>query len=187
VTTNAKIECADTKSWSQNQFGVAKYNGELLVNYTIPVSDAAHGGAGHTTKLIRWIPPVNQAAESVEINAVNYPISMFNGYYNIRSDIVGNSSFIDGSGNTRMPIVSIVNKQNPVGDFYISPETDISFTITKPTRLSSVSVEITEPDGSPAPVSLRSSVIFKIERIRTLNTNLAREVFEKLQKEVMDK
>lgn len=187
VTTNAKIECADTKSWSQNQFGVAKYNGELLVNYTIPVSDAAHGGAGHTTKLIRWIPPVNQAAESVEINAVNYPISMFNGYYNIRSDIVGNSSFIDGTGNTRMPIVSIVNKQNPVGDFYISPETDISFTITKPTRLSSVSVEITEPDGSPAPVSLRSSVIFKIERIRTLNTNLAREVFEKLQKEVMDK
>ncbi len=112
---------------------------------------------------------------------------MFSGYYNIRIDIVGNSSFVDGSGNTRMPIVSIVNKQNPVGDFYISPETDISFTITKPTRLSSVSVEITEPDGSPAPVSLRSSVIFKIERIRTLNTNLAREVFEKLQKEVMDK
>lgn len=183
VTTNAEIDCVDTKSWSQNQFQTTKYNGEMLVNYTIPVSDSAHGGGGHVIKLIRWIPPINQATTSIEIAAKKYPISMFNGYYNIRSDIVGNSSFVDGTGNTRMPIVSIVNKQNPVGDFYISPETDISFTITKPTRLSSINVSITEPDGSPAPVSLRSSVIFKIERIRTLNTNLAQEVFEKLMSE----
>ena len=102
---------------------------------------------------------------------------MFNGYYAIRSDIVGNSSFVDGTGNTAMPIVSVMSKQNPAGDFYITPEADISFTITKPTRISDISIEITEPDGTPAPISERSSVIFKIERIRTLNTNVAKDVF----------
>ncbi len=184
VTTNANIDCSDTKSWSQNQFSISKYNGEMLVNYTIPISTTDDTTKNQVLKLIRWIPPINQSATSIQISAQKYPISMFNGYYNIRSDIVGNSSFVDGSGNTRMPVVSIVNKQNPVGDFYISPETDISFTITKPTKLSSVSVSITEPDGSPAPVSLRSSVIFKVERIRTLNTNLAQELFEKLKNEI---
>jgi len=184
VTTNANIDCSDTKSWIQNQFGITKYNGEMLVNYTIPIATTTDSAVNQDLKLIRWLPPINQSATSIQISAQKYPISMFNGYYNIRSDIVGNSSFIDGTGNTRMPIVSIVNKQNPVGDFYISPETDISFTITKPTRLSSISVSITEPDGSPAPVSLRSSVIFKIERIRTLNTDLAKEVFERLQSEI---
>lgn len=186
VTTNAEIDCVDTKSWAQNQFGVTKYNGEALVNYTIPVSDTAHGGGGHANpvQLIRWIPPVNQEATSVQIAAQNYPISMNNGYYNIRSDITGTSSFVDGTGNTRMPIVSIVSKQNPVGDYYITPETDIQFTVTKPTRLSSINVQITEPDGSPAAVSERSSVIFKIQRTRMLKTNIAQEVFEKLQEEV---
>ena len=77
-----------------------------------------------------------------------------------------------------MPIVSVMSKQNPAGDFYITPEADISFTITKPTRISDISIEITEPDGTPAPISERSSVIFKIERIRKLNTDVAREVFD---------
>lgn len=186
VTTNAEIDCVDTKSWAQNQFGVTKYNGEVLTNYVIPISDTIHTPGGHANPIqaIRWIPPINQQATSVQIAAQNYPISMFNGYYNIRSDIVGNSSFIDGTGNTSMPIVSIVSKQNPVGDFYITSETDIQFTVTKPTRLSSINVHITEPDGSPAPVSERSSVIFKIQRTRTLKTNIAQEVFEKLQEEV---
>ncbi len=131
--------------------------------------------------------PINQEAKSIKIFAQNYPISMFNGYYNIRSDITGDSSFVDGTGNTRMPIVSIVSKQNPVGDFYITPETDIQFTITKPTRLSSINIQITEPDGSPAAgVSERSSVIFKIQRTRMLKTNIAQEVFEKLQEEIKE-
>mgnify|MGYP003145890467 CR=1 FL=1 len=189
VTTNAEVDCVDTKSWAQNQFGVTKYNGELLVNYTIPISDTPHSGTGHAApiQLIRWIPPINQEAKSIKIFAQNYPISMFNGYYNIRSDITGDSSFVDGTGNTRMPIVSIVSKQNPVGDFYITPETDIQFTITKPTRLSSINIQITEPDGSPAAgVSERSSVIFKIQRTRMLKTNIAQEVFEKLQEEIKE-
>ena len=180
VTTNASIDCVDTKSWEQDQFGVTTFSGAPLVNQTIQVSIAAWAPpAGTDAKTIRWIPPIYQSTESVKIQAQNYPISMFNGYYSIRSDIVGDSSFVDGTGNTAMPIVSVISKQNPAGDFYITPESDIQFTITKPTRLSSVSVSITEPDGTPAPISQRSSVIFKIQRTRTLNTDLAREVFEK--------
>ncbi len=185
VTTNAKIDSVDTKSWTQNQFGHTKYDGSTLINYVIPVQIAPEDTQNITnTELIRWFPPINQSGtKSISIPAVNYPISMFNGYYSIRSDIAGDSSFVGGSGNTRLPVVSVINKQNPVGDFYISPETDIEFTITKPTRVSSIKIEITEPDGTPAPVSLRSSVIFKIQRERILNTDLAKEVFERLRAE----
>ena len=55
--------------------------------------------------------------------------------------------------------------------------------LAKPTRVSSIKIEITEPDGTTAPVSLRSSVIFKIQRERILNTDLAKEVFERLRAE----
>ena len=179
VTTNASIDCVDTKSWEQDQFGITTFSGAPLVNQTIQVANHAHAPPKVTdARTIRWIPPIYQSTESVKIQAQNYPISMFNGYYSIRSDIVGDSSFVDGTGNTAMPIVSIISKQSPAGDFYITPESDIMFTITKPTRLSSVSVSITEPDGTPAPISERSSVIFKLQRTRTLNTQLAREVFE---------
>ena len=179
VTTNAAIDCVDTKSWDQDQFGVATFSGLPLVNKTIQVSTHAHAPPAATdARTIRWIPPIYQATESIKIQAQNYPISMFNGYYSIRSDIVGDSSFVDGRGNTAMPIVSVISKQNPAGDFYITPESDIQFTITKPTRVSSVSVSITEPDGSPAPISERSSVIFKLQRTRVLNMQLAQEVFE---------
>jgi len=184
VTTNASVDCVDTKSWSQNQYGVPKYDGSPLIASSINVSQSvpAEGETNDIIFQLRWIPPIYQSTESIKIQAKNYPISMFNGYYAIRSDIVGNSSFVDGTGNTKMPIVSVISKQNPAGDFYITPEADISFTITKPTRISDVSIEITEPDGSPAPISERSSVIFKIERIRTLNTNVAKEVFDEFMK-----
>tara|TARA_Y100000361_G_scaffold153164_1_gene174312 strand:+ start:3310 stop:6786 length:3477 start_codon:yes stop_codon:yes gene_type:complete len=181
VTTNASVDCVDTKSWSQNQYGVPKYDGSPLIASTINISESAHDGTNPPDDVIfqvRWIPPIYQTTESIKIQAQNYPISMFNGYYAIRSDIVGDSSFVDGTGNTAMPIVSVMSKQNPAGDFYITPEADISFTITKPTRISDISIEITEPDGTPAPISERSSVIFKIERIRKLNTDVAREVFD---------
>ena len=190
VTTNASVDCVDTKSWGQNQYGVPKYDGSPLISSSINVSDVIPTVAPVNDVIfqLRWIPPIYQNTESIKIQAKNYPISMFNGYYAIRSDIVGNSSFVDGTGNTAMPIVSVISKQNPAGDFYITPEADISFTITKPTRISDVSIDITEPDGTPAPISERSSVIFKIERIRTLNTNVAKDVFndfvKKNQKQV---
>ena len=184
VTTNASIDCVDTKSWSQNQYGVPKYDGSPLVNQSINISESLpKTDESDVIFQVRWIPPIYQSTESINIQAQNYPISMFNGYYAIRSDIVGDSSFVDGTGNTAMPIVSVISKQNPAGDFYITPEADISFTITKPTRISDVSIEITEPDGTPAPISERSSVIFKIERIRTLNTDVAKEVFEMFQEQ----
>ena len=117
VTTNASIDCVDTKSWEQDQFGITTFSGAPLVNQTIQVANHAHAPPKVTdARTIRWIPPIYQSTESVKIQAQNYPISMFNGYYSIRSDIVGDSSFVDGTGNTAMPIVSVISKQNPAGD-----------------------------------------------------------------------
>ena len=77
-----------------------------------------------------------------------------------------------------LSLKEVVNKQNPVGDFYITGESDISFTVTKPAMLNSIRIQITDPDGSLAPVGPKSSVIFKLARERQLATEVAKEVYQ---------
>jgi hypothetical protein len=75
-------------------------------------------------------------------------------------------------------VVGIVDKQNPIGDFYITGESDLTFTVTKPQMLNNIRIQITDPDGSLAPVGPKSAVIFKLTRERQLATEVAKEVYE---------
>jgi hypothetical protein len=127
---------------------------------------------------VRQLPRITQSAESLTIPARNYPVALEEGYFTIRSDIVPQSSFISGSGNTHLPVVGIVNKQEPANDFYVTGESDMSFTVTKPQMLNSIRIQITDPDGSLAKVGPKSSVIFKLSRERQLATEVAKEVYQ---------
>ena len=177
ITTNSEIDGIDTKSWNQNQYFSPFYDGSILHAKNIILHDA--GGAVGTTMECRFLPQIVQLTKSMILRAEEYPKSMMTGYYSIRSDIVPSKGFVGGaSGNTALPILGIIDKQNPQGDYYFGTEQDVSFTIDKPTIISSVNVEITDPDGTYASVSDASSVIFKITKIKKLDPNIAREVFE---------
>ena len=142
----------------------------------------AGGGLPSTYFRVCQYPRITEKATSLIIQAQNYPLSLEEGYFTIRSDIVPQSSFVSGNGNTHLPIVGIVNKQSPQGDFYISPSSELRFTITKPQIVTAIKVAICDPDGEYAILSDRSSVIFKLTRDRQIDTKVAQEVFEKFAK-----
>ena len=109
---------------------------------------------------------------------------MARGYYAIRSDIVAESHFIGGrKENTIMPIVAVVDKMNPQGDFYFGTESSIQFTMSGNRVLSSISVSLHDPDGSIANVGDFSSVLFKIEKPKKLTYNIAQEIMLKEEQE----
>lgn len=181
VTTNCEIEAKDSKGWCVNQFNQSIFDGTIAHPQNIYVLDS--NPASHNDyKRVCQFPRITQSATSITIPAQNYPLSLEEGYFTIRSDIVPQSSFVSGSGNTHLPIVGIVNKQSPQGDFYISPSSELTFTITKPQIVTAIKVAICDPDGEFAILNDRSSVIFKLTRDRQIDPNVAKEVFEKFAK-----
>jgi len=183
VTTNCVIEAKDSKGWNVNQFNQSIFDGTFAHPQNILVSDEdvpPTEVSGY--KRVVQFPRITESATSLTISAVNYPLSLEEGYFTIRSDIVPQSSFVSGSGNTHLPIVGIVNKQSPQGDFYISPTSELRFTITKPQIITAIKVAICDPNGEFAVLNDRSSVIFKLTRDRQIDPNVAKEVFEKFAK-----
>lgn len=182
VTTNCNIDSIDTKSWAMWPTGSAIFDGSVVNNYNVSYK-ALHPPEGVPAELVaRFTPEIVVPASSIRINAKEFPVSMDVAYYTIRSDIVPNTAFLGGrAANTAMPIVAVVDKMNPQGDFYFGTESSLEFMITKPTIISSISVSIHDPDGKYANASKRSSVIFKIKRLRKLTFNIQEEIQEKLK------
>ena len=167
-TTNANIQATDTKNYTTNENGIVHFTDNLPSPFMLYNYDGAGQVLEDTgTELNVWPinPNINVKTSSILLTAENFPTSMIKGYYTIRSDIIPQSIFVGGSSNiTNMPIIGMVNKENPQSDYYFGGESDVQFTIGRPTSLSSIKVGIFDPDGTPANVGQSSSVIFKVER-----------------------
>jgi hypothetical protein len=180
ITTNADITALDTKSWGQNFQKRPLYDGSVVISKSFK---NVYTGGGQVARLERFMPDISLPTESIVIRASEFPIQMTKGYFTIRSDIINNLNFHGGKSSAHnMPIVSIVDKMHPEGDFYFGTESSIQFTITKPTVISSVDVSIHDPNGDYALVSNNSAVIFKIEKRITTSFNVAREIVEAEEK-----
>ena len=178
VTTNCAIEAKDSKGWCVDQFNQPMFDGTISHPQNIYVEANPVATAGDYSRVCQF-PRITEAATSLIISAQNYPLALEEGYFTIRSDIIPQSSFISGNGNTHLPIVGIVNKQSPQGDFYISQSSELTFTVTKPQILTAIKVAICDPDGDYAILNDRSSVIFKLTRDRQIDTKVAQDVFAK--------
>lgn len=183
LTTNADVPIGDSKVYTQNTFGESAYNNQFAQPLTL--DDRVNPTAPNGYPLY---PTIQQATTSIKIVAGDFPTSMARSYYTIRSDIVGGNHFIGGKvENTLMPIVAVIDKMNPQGDFYFGTESSLQFTMTGKRVLSSVSVSIHDPDGSYANVGQYSSVLFKIERPRKLTYNIAQEIMLREEQEKKNK
>ena len=178
-TTNAKIDVSDTKEWNQNRFFNPMYDGTLAHSKTIILNT---GAEGHTF-FYRMLPQITVTnIQSIKILATDYPITSFKGFYTIRSDIITDTKYAGNNGDTAMSVIGVVDKIYPVNDFITGSSAPINFTITAPRTLSSVKVAITDPDGKYSIVDGNSSILFKIDRLRRLDTNVAQEIRDKLIK-----
>ena len=173
ITTNAEVNQGDSKIYIQNLWGVPLYNNMI----------GGGGGIFHDESLIAsYYPEIKQKTQSVRIIADNLPIRMIRGYYTIRSNILQDTPFIGGKvNNTNMPIIGIVDKRNPDGDFYFQEESSLQFTVTKPLRLASITCSIHDPDGSYARCTDQSAVLFKVEKTRNLTFDIAQELLQEQQ------
>ena len=128
------------------------------------------------------IPSIIHKTNSMTIIADNLPTRMIRGYYTIRSNILEGSPFIGGKvNNTNMPVIGVVNKISNFGDFTFGEESSLTFTITKPIRLASLSVSIHDPDGSYARTSEQSTILFKIQKPVVATFNVAEAIIQEQQ------
>jgi hypothetical protein len=180
TTTNAEVVGSDTKAWITNDNSVSLYTDNIpspMMIYSYD-GDGAYNGDDGVADICHF-PQIVQKTSSVKIPAIKYPTSMIKGYYTIRSDIVPDSIFVGGKSNiTNMPIVAMVDKMNPQSDYYFGSESSVTFTILKPTRLSSITVSINDPDGSYANVNNSSAIIFKVQRQMNTSFNIAQQILE---------
>ena len=178
LSTNAQVSSFDSSLWVVNDASIP------LIGQNIPTSSNmyAYTNGGSATGASSWntntfYPEVEIKTHSIQVTADNFPVSMKHGYYTIRSDIVPDSRFVGGkTDNTNMPIVGVINKENPQSDYYFAGESDVEFVITKPTILSSINIALCNPDGSYATTSPDSSVIFKVQRQMNTSFNIVEEI-----------
>lgn len=180
-STNAQIVTTDTKLWNTNDDGVPLYSDNLPCPFALFYYNgngvALDNFVGSAQPYMQIFPPINQKTTSVELTAQKFPVSMIKGYYTIRSNIVPQSIFVGGSSNiTNMPIVGIIDKMNPQNDYYFGSETGVDFVIGGPTKMSSITCSIHDPDGSYANVDNSSSIIFKISRQVRTSFNIIEEI-----------
>lgn len=173
ITTNALIPEGATKFYSQNMFGVPLYN------IMLPRTGILKNSSTPTTDQGAYYPPIIQDCSSIRIVADRLPTRMIRGYYTIRSNLITDAPFIGGKvNNTTMPVIGIVDKRNPDGDFYFGEESSLQFTITKPLRLASLTCSIHDPDGSYANTSEQNSVLFKIQKNKKVVFNVVQEILQ---------
>lgn len=175
-TTNADIKVTNTKNWDTNENGIPHFSDNVPtpISFYKNASDRSYAG-----DFIQIYPNINVKTSSIQLRAENFPTSMIKGYYTIRSDIVPQSVFVGGRSNiTNMPIVGTITKENPQADYFFAGESNIEFTIGKPTKLSSITVSIHDPDGSYANVNNSSSVLFKIQRQMNVSFNVIGDILQ---------
>ena len=185
-TTNAEIKITNTKNWVTNDQGVPYFSDNIpcpFSYYRYAESGVYEPAPDNDVTFILKYPVINVKSQSITLTAERFPTSMIKGYYTIRSDIVPRSIFVGGRSNiTNMPILGIVNKENPQSDYYFGGESDIEFTIGQPIKMSSITVGIFDPDGSYANVNNSSSVLFKIQRQVNTSFNIVEDILGKKNK-----
>ncbi len=184
ITTNADITAGDVPTYPRNAYGGEYYNTSLPnINYPLFESNSTEYG----NLVIPSVPAITETQTSVKIMADGLPIKMDNPYLLVKSDIVSDTKYYgmgaDANNNYTtgqcLPIVGVVNKENGFGDYYFQTITQMAFTITKPTIVSSITTSIHNPDMSYARLESDSAVIYKVKKNNTGNYNIASELIQK--------
>ncbi len=199
ATTNAEVVQTDTKNYVTNQFGAVMYYNQLPYPTCVPNFRAANTGArtefvytggiglsppsyaftpSHAQPLELW-NEVAVLTQSTTITATDLQKSVLRPYYTIRSDILEGATAIGGNPTgANLPIISIVDKYSGASDYFLGNPSDIQFTVTKPTMIADITTSIHDSDGEYANVDKTSSVIYKIQKVKSAPVNIIEEILK---------
>ncbi len=174
VTTQGIIKAEDTLIYNQTVFGAIMYKPDIFTS--IVLQDQASG-----LKKLQYANPVNVATTSLTITADNVPKQMLNPFFSIRSDLIDDTSAYLGSRDSgqRMPTMGTVLKNYNSGDYFYGEDDGITFTVTKPKVVTSITTSINDPDGSFCRLDDSSAVIYKVQKKQLFPVNLVQQFFGK--------
>ena len=144
LTTNPKLSIAN-----QSDLSIA--------------DNTVKGASGYPNYQLNVAPRVEFSVdghESTEIVASDLPQKMETPFYQIYSDIINTDYYTQKN---RMNIIGVIPRNYETGDFTYAFSTNYTVPCLFPQKISSITTEI-RSNGRLAPISSKSSVIYKVTR-----------------------
>lgn len=178
VTTEADVIAQDIMLYDQNPFGATMFHPVIRPVQLLWFDKA---GLGNTHSNLPWYPSLSIAAPSNVITAISVPKQMLRPFYCLRSSLLDDISAYYGSDDSGilLPTMGVVTKTTDSGDFFVGGDDSLTFTVTKPKVITSITTAITDPDGSFSRIDDSSAVIYKIAKNKTYPVNLLQTLFKK--------
>jgi len=178
VTTEAEVQAQDIMLYDQNPFGATMFHPVIR---PVQLLWFDRSGLGNTYSNLQWYPALSIEAPSNVITAESVPKQMLRPFYCLRSSLLDDISAYYGSDDSGilLPTMGIVTKSTDSGDFFVGGDDSLSFTVTKPKVITSITTAITDPDGSFSRIDDSSAVIYKISKNKTYPVNLLETLFQK--------
>jgi hypothetical protein len=177
VTTEADVVAQDVLLYDQNPFGATMFHPTIrpiqLLYFNEPNLENIHSN-------LPWYPAIDVGAPSNIITAEAVPKQMLRPFYCIRSSLLDDISAYLGSDDSGilLPTMNVITKSTTSGDFFIGGDDSISFTVTKPKVVTSITTAITDPDGSFARVDENSAVIYRLSKNQSYPIDLMSTMFK---------
>ena len=161
-TTNGLVDSTNIIDFVRSIFGAKYFTNQ------VPLSGIPH----HAPQIASYSlnPNIQEQCNSTEIFAKNLPKKMHSSHYVIRSDILDQLNYSNSI--SKYPIIGICPLSNEFGDYYVSEDNQIDFTVTKSRTITDIHTEIVNPAGELINCDRNSSVIYKITKFIDLNLNL---------------
>ncbi len=177
ITTEADVVAQDVMLYDQNPFGATMFHPTIrpiqLLHFDYAALKNIHSN-------LPWYPAVDVEAPSNIITAEAVPKQMLRPFYCLRSSLLDDISAYFGSDDSGilLPTMNVVTKSTTSGDFFIGGDDSISFTVTKPKVITSITTAITDPDGSFARVDENSAVIYRVSKNQIYPVDLLSTMFK---------
>ena len=191
ITTNALITPQDVKNFNQNQWGIIEYdNPSQPIPMTINQfnADGYAGGESATAPYQGQNKPVLCPEIKVTQVSAVFPANklarkMTSPYYLIETNLISDAFYNGNQSGNPAQIIAVVNRENGFGDYYFAQSSNVNFTITKRTPISSIVTRILNPKLELARLDSDSAIIYKIQRNMKNNLDIVDTILNKKQKE----
>lgn len=184
--TNANVNSVDTIDFPTNTGGSSKYTLQIPITQqwnnsaTFPANPPPPGTLPPhlwAHRKVNAYPAITETAVSVKLSAQTVPRAIRTGYYAIRSDVVDMPNFIGGpDSGFNYPILQCLSKVNDTNDWWVGGESSIEYTFTKSKTITEIRTSITTPDMRLASIEEGSSILYKLTRYRTDNTDIIGQI-----------
>ena len=172
VTTQAEVKAEDTLIFNMNIWGAEMYHPNVATSL------ALHDHKSSGKKYYQYFNPIIQDSDSLTITAEGVPRQMLAPFYTIRSDLIDDAHYMGSlDSGEKLPVIAHVLKSTDSGDFFISQDSSLEFTMTRAKPLSTITTAICDPDGTFSRVDDNSAVIYKVQRQNQLPMNLVQALF----------